>query len=330
MDFPEFCRSVQHFVEMNLDSCLKFVAQHHFGRIKVAPGQETRPRLFFLGVDELMKFPKYKDLVIEVGKTMDAVWQLKLPNRVGTCPMIVLPVVTSLSSEAVRLSLRDSDRSMSWIPLGPLRGAADHIARLDSRLSLAGETTLKALRILCADLGEHGRMLEHLVDYLWRDDCANLKLFVRQNLTMVTDILTALQTPCNDYVMIPRGTTKGLSIVSAALLGQPVFRLDAPAGCDLTYDDLQKKGIYISSEASGIRDDMFTPVMSPFQLLNWARATVIDDDLICTAYKVAEVLLRVMRRDSAVGGVEFDKFICGTCLYTFSVNGYRRYLDYSV
>jgi hypothetical protein len=267
--------------------------------------------LFFLGVDELMKFPQYKELITVVCKTMDTVWQLALPNRVGTCPVMVLPLVTSLSSVAVRHSLTESNRTVSWIPLGPLHNAAHYIARLDSRLSEADPQVQKALRILCADLGEHGRMLEKLVDHLWDRNGANLELFSQQGLTMVPDILTALQIPCEDYLAIPLGNTEGLSIVSAALLGQPVFRDAAPAGCELTFDELQKEGIYISSEASSTDVVLFTPVMSPFQLLSWARAIMTAGNPNGPARKVAQVLLRVMRRDPPGNGFAFENFICG-------------------
>jgi hypothetical protein len=312
MEFPAFCRSVKRFSELNLDACLTFVAEHRFGRVKLGRGQETRAHLFFLGVDELMKFPQYKELITVVGKTMDTVWQLALPNRVGTCPMMVLPLVTSLSSESVIGSLTDSNRTVSWIPLGPLRNAAHYIARLDSRLSEAGPSVQKALRILCADLGEHGRMLEKLVGYLWRDGGANLKLLLKQGLTMVPDILTALHTPCKAYLAIPHGNTEGLGVVSAALLGQPVIRDATPAGCELTYDDLQKNGIYISSEASSTDERMFAPVMSPFQLLSWAQRITTAGDPNGPAFQVAEVLLRVMRRDPPDNGVAFESFLCGT------------------
>lgn len=249
---------------------------------------------------------------------MDSMWQLQRPNLAGKCPLIILPVVTSLSSMSVKNSARGSSRSVAWIPLGPLQGAAEHIAQLDSRLENADESVQKALRIMCADLGEHGRMLEFLYAHLQKEGGGNLKLLLDQGIVMVSEILLALEDSCGIYLSTPSGI-QGLGIVSAALIGRPVSRTLTPAGCQSSYDDLQVQGVYISSEMSGRVSSDFIPVMSPFQLLHWARETKKAQESDTLAGKVASVLLRVMKRDPSMDGYKFENFICGTT-YTLSQN----------
>jgi hypothetical protein len=268
-------------------------------------------RLFFIGIDELIKFPSYAELLTLVGSTMDKVWELDVPNGVGKCPLTILPMVSSLSSLSVDESVTPySNRDVAWIPLGPLRGAAEHIVKLFPRLD-GSVLVHKALRILCTDLGEHGRMLEKLVDYLRQDDNKMVELLRALNSGAVGGILDALEVPCKAYLSIRLTSDHGLSIVSAALLGQPVIRNARPDdGLDITFENVLSEGTYISSEGSAADIHTFIPVMSPFQLLHWARNAITKHGLVG---QVAAVLLRVMSRSPKVDGYVFEDFVCGTC-----------------
>jgi hypothetical protein len=270
--------------------------------------------VLFFGVDELIKHPSYADVLTKVGSTMDTVWTLFSSNPESQQPrqLIVLPVVTSLSSLVVHESVTPiSNRGVAWIPLGPLRGAAEHIAKLFPQLD-GSVLVQKALRILCTDLGEHGRMLEKLVDYLKGDGGKHAEFLNSHHTSAVSGILDALEGPCNGYLSISLKYNHGLSIVSAALLGQPVVRDAFPEGYDdETFEDLLTAGTYISSESSAADTQTFIPVMSPFQLLHWARGAINCSDLVG---QVAAVLLRVMSRFAIIDGYVFEEFVCGTCL----------------
>jgi hypothetical protein len=275
-------------------------------------------RLLFIGVDELIKFPSHPELLSLVGSTMDRVWEFHVPNIVGKCPLIILPLVTSLSSLVVDRSVTPiSNRDVAWIPLGPLFGAAEHIIEVEPLLFDSDASAQKALRILCIDLGEHGRMLEKLLEYLKEDGNKNLNLLCDNGMSEVSRILKALEGPCKAYLPAELATAKGLSIVSAALLGQPVDRDTYPNGLAKTYEDLLSSGTYISSETSGSGiQSLITPVLTPFQLLFWARNVLGCGGLVS---QVAVVLLRVMTRDSKADGFTFEEFVCGTYLRSLRI-----------
>ena len=318
LDFPDFSRMVKCFPESSIKSCLEFVARHYFTHAfehsaSPSTSAESRIRLFFLGIDDLSKCPKHRELMVAISHEMDCGLHLDLPNRVDRSPMVLLPVAANVSAEAVKIDwmlVLGSTRIVLWIPLGPLHGAAQHIARLDPRLAAAGDSVQKALRILCTDLGNHGRMLEMLVAHLRRDGGANLVRLLAEGTDMVPQILLALEDSCEAYLSSLDAAP--LSIVAAAILRRQVYRHEKPDGCDVTFGELHMRGTYISSDTPYIQGDMFTPELSPFQLLYWARSIQNGVDSSDLCHKVAEVLSRVMRRDFILTDVPFEHVIGGT------------------
>jgi hypothetical protein len=319
-DFPDFCTFAKRFGNLTLELCLKFVAEHFFGHMHQRGDSPSAqhgvdpPFVLFFGVDELIKHPSYGDVIAAVGRTMDTVWTL-FSQRHRPGHLMVLPLVTSLSSIAVIDSLTPSGRRLAWVPLGPLYGAAEHIASLEPRILAAGASVHKALRILCADLGEHGRMLEMLYTSLQENKGRRLRKLLTHGTGAISKILEDLEDPCDDYLRIPPDIV-GLGIVTDALLGREVSRSQTPVGCGRTHDQLQVHGIYISSaDESSSKSSRFTPMMSPFQLLHWAKHVKAGQESSDLVSRVADVLERVMARDSTVDGYTFENFACGTrCL----------------
>ena len=320
MGFADFCYFVKRFGVLTLELCLKFVAEHFFrhmhhrGGVSSSQHGGTPPFVLFFGVDELIKHTSYGHLITVVGSTMDSAWTL-FSECHDPRHLIILPVVTSLSSAAVTDSATPSGRRVEWIPLGPLYGAAEHIVELEPLLRGADASARKALRILCADLGEHGRMLEMLYDCLLQSQGRHLRNLLTHGTGGISHILHDLEKPCVDYLRIPLDI-EGLGIITNALLGRQVGRSRTPAGgCKSTHDQLQMYGTYISStEECASSESTFVPVMSPFQLFTWAQRVkdIESSETDKMVSSVADVLLRVTTRDSTVSGYTFENFACGT------------------
>jgi hypothetical protein len=320
MDFPNFCYFVRRFGKLTLVLCLQFVAEHFFGHMQQRVGVSssyhgiTSPCLMFFGVDELFKHPSCGHLVTAVVSTMDSAWTLfsechhRHPRH-----LIILPVVTSPSPVALSDSAAVSGRRVELIPLGPLYGAADHIVELEPLLRDADASARKALRILCADLGEHGRMLEMLYGRLLENQGRHLRHLLAHGIGAISQILHDLEYVCQGYLDTPPDYA-GLGIVTGVLLGRQVCRSRTPAGgCQRTHDQLQMRGIYISSAEECTSCELtFIPVMSPFQLFIWARRVWMCQKTHNLLKSVADVLLRMMDRDSTVGDYAFENFACGT------------------
>jgi hypothetical protein len=163
----KFSRSAKEF---NLLSSLTFVAEHYFQGDRSVP---NRPRLLILGVDEISKtclddFPsqhrrRIDAIVSLIGKTMDQF------VASGPSPVVAFPIVTSLSQVAIDRTVTASKRAISWIPLGALTGAASHVVRALG-ISTTDEMTVGAVEMLCQYVGEHGRLLEILINVLLARD----------------------------------------------------------------------------------------------------------------------------------------------------------------
>jgi hypothetical protein len=167
MNFASFkTKFSESAMGFTLLTSLAFVAEHYFQGSRSVP---ARPRLLILGVDEISKtcldnIPLQEHrhinrMVSLIGKTMDQ------DVVSGPSPVFAFPVVTSLSQVAINRTFTASTRAISWIPLGALTGAASHVVR---SLGIATSDTIavRAVEMLCQYVGEHGRLLEILINVL--------------------------------------------------------------------------------------------------------------------------------------------------------------------
>ena len=167
MSFASFkTKFAQSAMEFTLLTSLAFVAEHYFLGSRSVP---ARPRLLILGIDEISKtcldnipLPEQRHInrmISFIGKTMDQ-------NIVsGPSPVFVFPIVTSLSQVAINRTCTASTRAISWIPLGALTGAASHVVRALG-IATSNTSAVRAVEMLCQYVGEHGRLLEILINVL--------------------------------------------------------------------------------------------------------------------------------------------------------------------
>lgn len=305
---------------------LRFVTEHRFRQQPLRPliGGNTVPQLslFVLGVDELIKCPKHSELITEVGQLMDNVVHfiqslsvvgmpsaaLQHPRR----PFAIVPVVTSLSEQVVTLvTTQLSNRKISWLPLGPLDGAAGHILKHTAWLSNANDSARKAVHILCANVSEHGRMLEYLMKVLASD--SQRQQLLNQGTSLVSVVFTLLRNACmHPYCSYRGDLVDWFGVISAALLGVPVSRAAKPVRCALSYDDLLANGYYI--DGGNVRElsaGMMIPMLSQVQLMVWAD-NIIASVKDAKQLAVAASLHRLFNRGPAPTWEDWERFVFGS------------------
>jgi hypothetical protein len=152
--------------EFTLHTSLTFVAEHYFQASRSLP---HRPRLLIVGVDDISQAcpdglplqhrSRIAAMVRVLGQIMDQ------DIVCGPSPVCALPVVISASTVAIDRTITASTRAIATIPLGALTGAALHVIRA---LGIATSNTLavRAVAMLCQYVGEHGGLLEILIDVL--------------------------------------------------------------------------------------------------------------------------------------------------------------------
>jgi hypothetical protein len=171
MSFLDFrSKFAKSAMGLNLRASLQFVAEHYFAGSRDA---SHHPRLLIFGVDEIAKTcledqpasqqqSRINAIVSLIGKLMD-VFVVSGPR-----PVVAFPVVTSLSQVAIDFAANASNRAISWLPLGALKGAAMHAVR---KLGISSSDTqvVRTVEMLCQYVGEHGRLLEILIDVIQSD-----------------------------------------------------------------------------------------------------------------------------------------------------------------
>jgi len=234
--FATFLRALHKFSDfksLSLDECLHFILEHHESTVEASFDDANVPGLCIFGVDELLKSHKfmnnpyhpeaqefYKDFVTAIGLLMQS-WY-----PAGGREYAVMPVVTSLSQIIVGNSTQRSNRSINWIPLRPLAGVEVEVrkALFFDKYDNINESIRQAVRCLCFFLGEHGRLLEYLVDLLIerRDLFGDLKA---RGPEAIPSILTALESKSAAYMVCVFPDTLSMFLC----VGFPAYVSSSPA-----------------------------------------------------------------------------------------------------
>jgi len=242
--FSVFLRTLRKFPDfkkLDVDECLQIILEHHQSYSPSPPPfistnesgvAESLPGLCIFGIDELLKSHDLKDnphhpdaqefysnLTTCVGLLMNS-WHVA-----GGRKFAIMPVVTSLSQIIVSNTTQRSNRSINWIPLRPLAGVEVEVCKaLFAKYDKIDESIRQAVHCLCLFLGEHGRLLEYLVDLLIerRDLFGDLKA---RGPEAIPSILTALESKSAAYMVCVFPDTLSMFLC----VGFPAYVSSSPA-----------------------------------------------------------------------------------------------------
>jgi hypothetical protein len=305
----EYAAFVGHLSSMDsanlsIRDCLAFIAElafasSHSGSAPVSTGPSA---VILLGVDEISKSKWENDLLKLIGGISDS--PLLLSNGMIVA---VLPVVTSLSQSLVADQELLSNRPLRLISLPVhLPGAA---AMMLKQLKLEPDF-LPIMNVMCRSLGNHGRLLEVLLDLL-KPNSVHFKQLVAERENAISPILRAVIADFrgSTYFDILKGRPKAMLIpICHALLGTSLGRDDRLEGCLWTPDQLQMNGVFIGDATSEKRK--ITPIISPLQLLLWAEQVISRMDFL-ELHPLANALTVVLSIEAPFTWVKFESFHAG-------------------
>jgi hypothetical protein len=317
--------------QLSLEDCLMFIAQLAFPSSTTVSATASSSSaivsnqpsaVIFLGVDEISKSMFEDELLKLVGSISDSM--LLLPNGMRVA---VLPIVTSLSQSLLAKQATLSNRPLSLVSMPVnLPGAADMMLQ---KLQLGPEYRV-IIDALCRSLGNHGRSLEVLHDLLIPSSIHKLAYALRKDLLVdkessISRILQAVaddnKGACN-FQLLTDDAESMVMPVCHALLGSSIGRSKMLKNCPMKPDQLQMHGVFIGDATS--KRGQITPIMSPFQVLLWARK-LLKESVSSELNLLATKLVEVLSIQPPISGTDFERFHAGMCVF---ISHFRVMLPY--
>jgi hypothetical protein len=294
---------------MDAEECLQRIFRHFVSTIPASGHTDSSKRTIgILGIDEIIKSRRFEPetkvadetfvtrSISRIGQWSDGVFSVSGTDR----KFVLVPVITSLSQLIVGNSTKHSGRIISWIPLSPLHSVADQICE---KLQLVQASDKQAIEMLCTYLGNHGRLVEILVELLqsMRSYLLNLSGSMIQIFTSLKEDARAkdyqvqyfwfvvspdfMQITCSVRIQVLADEDYSLSIVAAAIRGDTLKSIDRPGGAR-TVDNLILSGVYIDSiiiRSIATADMKVIPRLTLFQMYTWAMDRVDNGDSLSFA-----------------------------------------------
>ena len=322
--------------KVDLEACIQFAATHFFKRVDAsatavaevssAPSEPSdsssslvqSPRLVLLLVDEVSKAGGHlaegtnsSCILTSVGSLLDQ----QRKSEDGR-PLVIVPVVSSLSQKLMDDHKTSSGRTIRLIPLPvSLVGVVNEMKEL---LGLSPEYhTL--IEWLCSQVLLHGRMLEAIIAILSeRAVKPTLRQILLTASTNPFQTLNLIQYQLSDHDLckglfdnwIPISSSL-LEVVCNALLGRSVERGQI-VSTDRTYDKLQECGFIV--EDGGAAGGRITPIISALHLLIWAQNMHISHASLAQDSQLKlflDAILRMFTVRSSHDWSEYERFHSG-------------------